>query len=160
MPAAVALLAGCGGSGSHSTAASTASAAATASPVTSATHSTSLTAPTAPSPTTTSAATIATHAATGTIPIRAPAMFTLDAAGHLTPPTISIPAFIAVAVSVHSTAAADHVVSVKTPSAVTITVPGHGQVSAMIPGLKAGTYAIDVDGTRRATLSIGGEPGP
>jgi hypothetical protein len=80
--------------------------------------------------------------------------------GQLTPPTVSIPAFIAVAVSVRSTASGAHVIHVRTPRPVTITVPGHGSASVMIPGLRAGTYPITVDGARRGTLSIGGEPGP
>jgi len=36
----------------------------------------------------------------------------------------------------------------------------HGHASLLIPGLRAGTYAIDVDGKPKAALIIGGEPGP
>ena len=41
-----------------------------------------------------------------------------------------------------------------------LNVPAHGRASVLIPGLKAGEYAIEIDGKPRAVLLIGGEPGP
>src|SRR5947209_6946898 len=43
---------------------------------------------------------------------------------------------------------------------VRLTVAAHGHASTLIGGLRAGTYPILVDGRQRATLAIGGEPGP
>lgn len=87
-------------------------------------------------------------------------MFQLGPGGRLTPPTISIPAFLAVALSVSSHDGASHTVTVRIPSPLTVTVPAHGRAAAMLRGLRAGQYTILVDGRPRGTLAIGGEPGP
>jgi hypothetical protein len=39
-------------------------------------------------------------------------------------------------------------------------VPAHGRAALLIGGLRAGTYAVEVDGHPKASLIIGGEPGP
>ena len=49
---------------------------------------------------------------------------------------------------------------VHTPTPHTLIVPAGGRASTLIRGLRAGQYAIDIDGTPRGTLIIGGEPGP
>lgn len=49
---------------------------------------------------------------------------------------------------------------VHTPTSRSLTVPAGGRASVLIGGLKAGDYGLDVDGTPRAKLVIGGEPGP
>ncbi|MDQ6744792.1 MAG: hypothetical protein M3Z27_02050 [Actinomycetota bacterium] len=96
----------------------------------------------------------------GAIDARVPADFHLTLDGRLRPATISIPAFLAVALSVTSGDARPHTVLVRTPSPHTLSVPSHGHASLLIAGLKAGNYAVQVDGRARAALLIGGEPGP
>ena len=53
-----------------------------------------------------------------------------------------------------------HRVLVRTPVQYVLTVPAHGSGSILLTGVKAGRYPLDVDGTARGTLVIGGAPGP
>ncbi len=96
----------------------------------------------------------------GSINARVPADFHLTLDGRLLPGTISIPAFLAVALSVSSADVRPHTLLVRTPSPHTLSLMPHGHASLRIAGLKAGSYAVQVDGRARATLVIGGEPGP
>jgi hypothetical protein len=48
----------------------------------------------------------------------------------------------------------------KTPVLHTLAVPASGRASIRIPGLRAGQYQIEVDGSVGGSLVIGGEPGP
>ncbi len=92
--------------------------------------------------------------------MRVPASYVIRAGGKLSPPVVTVPAFLAVALSVTSADGSAHTVLVKTPSPHTLSVPAHGRKSILIPGLRAGRYAIDVDGKLTGSLTIGGEPGP
>lgn len=96
----------------------------------------------------------------GAINARVPATYHLGSGGRLTPPTISVPAFIAVEITIASSDVRPHTVQVRTPVPHTLRVPARGRAAVRIPGLRAGTYPITVDGARRGTLAIGGEPGP
>jgi hypothetical protein len=89
-----------------------------------------------------------------------PATFSLGASGTLSPGQVSAPAFLAVAVRIKSGSAAAHTVTIATPHQVHLGIPPHGAGATTIPGLRAGTYPILIDGTRRGALVIGGEPGP
>jgi hypothetical protein len=51
-------------------------------------------------------------------------------------------------------------VLVRTPVQYTLTVPVHGRGSILLTELKAGRYPLDVDGTAKGALVIGGAPGP
>lgn len=93
-------------------------------------------------------------------PARVPATFQLEPGGRLSPPTISIPAFLAIAITFNSHDSRSHTVKIVVPSPQTLTVPAHGGAGAMLRGLRAGQYKIEIDGQTRGTLSIGGEPGP
>jgi hypothetical protein len=89
-----------------------------------------------------------------------PATFTIGTGGALTPPTVSSPAFLAIQLTVISADGAAHRVVVQTPTAHSLAVPAHGRASLLIPGQRAGQYALTVDGASRGKLLIGGEPGP
>jgi hypothetical protein len=89
-----------------------------------------------------------------------PATFAIRAGGKLDPPTISAPAFLAVQVTLASADGRAHRVLLRTPTPHTLTVPAHGPVSTLVPGLRAGRYELDVDGAPGGALIIGGEPGP
>lgn len=143
-------MAGCGGSKSTSTA-STSTASVTIPPITTpapktATQTTVTLTKTAPAKTTT----------TGSINVRVPARFTILASGSVSPPTVTIPAHLPVELIVVSNGEA-HRITLRTT---TITVQAHAQAERLIDGLKAGRYPLKVDGAPKATLTIGGEPGP
>jgi hypothetical protein len=91
---------------------------------------------------------------------RVPASFEILAGGRLTPASVSAPAFLAVQVSVSSADSAAHQLALRTPTPHSLTVAAHGHASVLIAGLRAGTYAVDVDGRPKGALIIGGEPGP
>ncbi len=109
---------------------------------------------------TTSSTTSSSRSSGGSTNVRVPATFVIGPGGKLVPPSISAPAFLAVALSVASGDGRQHHVLLKTPSPHSLTVPAHGRASVLVPGLRAGQYQIEVDGTTRGLLSIGGEPGP
>jgi hypothetical protein len=78
----------------------------------------------------------------------------------VTPATVSAPAFLAVALAVVSADGRRHQVVVHTPSPYSFTVAANARASVLIGGLRAGAYAVDVDGRQQGKLVIGGEPGP
>lgn len=92
-------------------------------------------------------------------PIRVPATFTI-AGGRLSPRTITVPPFLAVEVSAAAPDGGDHVVVVKTPGPHTLSVHGGRRAAVRLPGLRAGSYAVELDGRPAGTLVAGGEVGP
>jgi hypothetical protein len=89
-----------------------------------------------------------------------PATFTVGPGDAVTPPSVSSPAFLAIQLTVISGDGKAHRVLLRTPTPHSLAVPAGGRASIIIPGQRAGTYPLSVDGTDRATLQIGGEPGP
>jgi hypothetical protein len=150
--AASVLLAACGSAASQSTSSSV---------TTSQTASAATTTSTATQTTTTAEAT-ATQATTTAAAsnVRLPAKFTVAADGALSPRTISAPTRVAIALTIVSSGGRSHHVVVKSTPPHALTVPGGGRVSAVVDGLKRGSYAIEVDGVTRGTLVIGASPGP
>jgi hypothetical protein len=134
------LAAGCGSRSSSSSTTSTG--AATAS---------TATAPT-PSPTTSSI-----PANNGAATAFLPAYFTLGADDSLNPPTIAGP--VATTILLTITSHASHPVQVTVASHSLSVQPG-SHASTRIAPLKAGRYAVEVDGKQRATLIVGAQPGP
>jgi hypothetical protein len=96
----------------------------------------------------------------GSTDVRVPATFTIGSGLRLVPQTVSAPAFLAVRVTVTSGDGKAHQVIVRTPTLHTLSVPAGGSASILISGQRAGQYPIEVDGTTRGALLIGGEPGP
>jgi hypothetical protein len=80
--------------------------------------------------------------------------------GSLNPPTITAPAHIPVQVTVVSGDGRSHRVLLRVPRPQTLAVPAHGHATVLITHLPLGHYALDVDGTSRGALVIGGAPGP
>ncbi|HST42893.1 MAG TPA: hypothetical protein VLK58_25440 [Conexibacter sp.] len=89
--------------------------------------------------------------------IRVPAVFAI-AAGRLTPPQITVPARLAIELSVSSDAA--HTVELMAPGARPLEVAAGATASQRMPGLRAGSYTITVDGQEAGELVVGGEAGP
>lgn len=91
---------------------------------------------------------------------RVPATFTIRT-NKVSPATVSAPAFLAVQLTAVSGDGQRHNVVVVLPGKPRmLSVPADGRASVLIPGLKAGQYAVKIDGKTRAELLIGGEPGP
>ncbi|MGO9889314.1 MAG: hypothetical protein ACLP0L_15560 [Solirubrobacteraceae bacterium] len=80
--------------------------------------------------------------------------------GSLSPPTITAPAHIPVQVTVVSGDGRSHRVLLQTPRPHALAVAAHGHATVLIADLPLGRYALDVDGTPRGALVIGGAPGP
>lgn len=93
-------------------------------------------------------------------PVRVPAAFKVLGGGELTPRAVTVPPFLAVEVSVANPDSAQHVVVVKTPRPQTLRLPGGASRAVRMPGLRAGTYAITLDGRPAGQLIVGGEVGP
>lgn len=92
--------------------------------------------------------------------VRVPAAFAV-ANGRLTPPTITVPPFLAVEISLTARDGKPHRLVVRTPTPHTLRVPAAGGRAAIrIPGLRAGHYAVLLDGRRAGALVAGGEVGP
>ncbi|MBV9310158.1 MAG: hypothetical protein JOZ73_04970 [Solirubrobacterales bacterium] len=81
-------------------------------------------------------------------------------AGSVSPPVISVPAFLAIQLTAVSADGKAHVVMLEARSGVTLKVPPGGRASTLVPGLPASQYKLQVDGVARGTLVTGGEPGP
>lgn len=92
-------------------------------------------------------------------PIRVAADLRL-ARGRFTPPSVSVPAFLAIALSVASRDGRAHTVTVTAGRAYTLKVPAGGTARVQIAGQRPGSYPIVSDDGARATLVTGNEPGP
>jgi hypothetical protein len=86
-----------------------------------------------------------------------PARFTILTGGSVNPPTITVPAHFPVELIVISGDRRRHEAALGRRS---LTVPARGQASTLIHGLRSGSYRLQVDGTPRGVLVIGGAPGP
>jgi hypothetical protein len=73
---------------------------------------------------------------------------------------ITVPAFLAVQISVSSRDGHPHVVLVQTRTPRRLTVKAGRRVTVLIRGQRAGRYPVQVDGHTRGALVVGGEPGP
>jgi hypothetical protein len=86
----------------------------------------------------------------------------LTAAGaSLSPTTVTIPAFLALEVTVTAPAGAQRV-TVDAPGAGTISVPAGGTATSRVAGLKPGDYPVTTAAGGKAVLHVvsGGDPGP
>jgi hypothetical protein len=91
--------------------------------------------------------------------VRIPASFRLRG-GRLFPRTISVPAYLAVEVSVASRDRVTRVVTVRADRRYRLVVRPGRRAARLIPGQRPGEYPVVVTGGGRAVLSAGGEPGP
>lgn len=92
--------------------------------------------------------------------VRIPATFVAAPGGRLAPATITVPPFLAVEVSLQSADGKPHRLVLETPAPHTVRVPGGGRAAVRIPGLRAGRYAVLLDGRRAGALVAGGDGGP
>ncbi len=150
--AAILPLAGCGSSSTSSPSTGSATTGATRS-ATTGTISVTAVAPTT-----------STQATTGTIPSNngaatafLPADFFAAADGTLSPRTIGAPAATTILLTVTSHASHPLTVAVAGHS---LTVPAKGHLATRLAGLKPARYQVTVDGTPRAAIVVGAQPGP
>jgi len=96
-------------------------------------------------------------------PVRAhaeiPAVFTV-LPGGVGPRTVSVPAALPVELTVLSRDGRPHTAVLRSPTPHALSVPAGGRASVLVSGLKAGTYALELDGADRAALVVGVAPGP
>jgi hypothetical protein len=137
------------------------------------TSSTAPATPTATSPTSTTPTSSTPATTTGTPteppaagggeePVRTPAVFVFGSGGRVSSPTVTVPAFIAVDVTLVSRDGRAHELALNAAGRRYRFRVAAGRVSTVrIPGLKAGTYPLSpVGGGPGARLVVGGEAGP
>jgi hypothetical protein len=92
--------------------------------------------------------------------IRAPVALTVDG-GALSPTTVTVPAFLALELTVTAKGAAQKL-TIDAPGGGTLAVPAGGKATKQLSGLKPGEYAVTSSGGGKATLHVvnGGDPGP
>ncbi len=101
-----------------------------------------------------------TNPAGGSQSVRVPASFVVTTSGRLTPPTITVPPFLAVEISLRSADGRAHTLVVQTPTPHTLQIAAGARAQVRIAGLRAGTYAVTLDGRRAGALVAGGDAGP
>jgi hypothetical protein len=156
--AAVLLLAGCGGDKSDDgTVASPPHGATTTTPATS--PPSSRTSPRSRGP---GGAGSATGSARGEDPVRVPVTLVFRGDGRVDPPAVTVPAFIAVEVTLRSRDGRAHTLRLRERGrSYQLAVGPGGRQTTRLPGLRAGSYRLEpVGGGRGATLTVGGEAGP
>lgn len=125
--------------------------------------------PTAPAPATSPpAATAPTHSTPttpsggGEEPIRVPATFVFAPGGGVNPATVTVPAFVAVEVTLASRDGRPHLLRLDDGRRTyRLAVAAGKRETTKLPGLRAGRYRLQaLTGGRGATLVVGGEAGP
>ena len=96
----------------------------------------------------------------GSQQVRVPASFTVTAGGRLSPPTITVPPFLAVEISVRADDGKPHRIVLQTMPRHALQVAAGTRAAVRIPGLRAGRYPVTLDGRRAGALVAGGEVGP
>ncbi|MFL5818779.1 MAG: hypothetical protein ACJ76L_14425 [Conexibacter sp.] len=162
---ALVILAGCGGgnTGPGASTNPTASAPDATAPPTDATQpgTAPVTTPPATTPTTTQPSDDGgSSGGGGEQAVRVPASFVVAQSGRLTPPTITVPPFLAVEISIRSDDGRAHRLVLQTPAPHTLRVAAGRRAAARIAGLRAGRYPVTLDGRRAGALVAGGEVGP
>jgi hypothetical protein len=92
--------------------------------------------------------------------VRVPASYVVTPAGRLTPPTITVPPFLAVEISIRADDGRSHTLVLQTPAPHTLHVAAGKRAAVRIAGLRSGRYAVTLDGRRAGALVAGGEVGP
>ncbi|HKG37488.1 MAG TPA: hypothetical protein VKB25_00725 [Conexibacter sp.] len=92
--------------------------------------------------------------------VRVPASFVVTQSGRLTPPTITVPPFLAVEISIRSDDGKPHTLVLQTSTPHTLKVAANERAAVRIAGLRAGRYPVTLDGRRAGALVAGGEVGP
>jgi hypothetical protein len=108
---------------------------------------------------TTSAGSGHTTPAGGATNVHVRASFTI-LPGGLRPPVLTVPAFVAVGLTILSGDGRSHRIVIQTPAPHSVNLPAGGRVTIPLPGTGAGRYAVKIDGRAAGSLLVGGEGGP
>jgi len=92
--------------------------------------------------------------------VRVPASFVVVAPGRLEPPTITVPPFLAIEISVRSDDGRPHRLVLGAAPRTTLDVRAGRRAAVRIRGLRAGQYLVMLDGRPAGALLVGGEVGP
>lgn len=92
--------------------------------------------------------------------VRLPATFTIAPGGALSPPTVSGPGGVPIQLTVVSHDRRPHEVTLRASPPRRLAVAADRATTLLIVGLRNGSYAIEVDGVKRAKLIVGVAPGP
>ena len=100
--------------------------------------------------------------ATPSEPIRVPATFIFTRPGRVDPPTVTIPPFVRVQLTLASRDGRGHTLALRAVGRTyRLHVPAGGRAATSIPGLRIGRYRLaPVGGGPGATLIVGGQVGP
>jgi hypothetical protein len=91
---------------------------------------------------------------------RVPAVFEIGPSG-VTPAVVKVPAFLAIELTGVSKDGAAHILGLSAGSDYALAIPAGGRAKRVVPGLRAGTFRVLVDGGETsARLEVGGRPGP
>jgi len=118
---------------------------------------------TAPSATTPQPSSAGTPAAPVQAHAEIPAIFSVLPSGSLSPSTVSVPARLAIDLTVVSHDGRRHTAVLRSAHGLTVhglTVPAGGRASVLVAGLRPGRYALQLDGADRGALVVGVGPGP
>jgi hypothetical protein len=93
--------------------------------------------------------------------VRSPVALTATG-GKLSPTVVTVPAFLAVEVTVTATGAAEKVTIAAPGGGGTLSVPAGGRATKTLSGLKPGDYPVTTASGGRTVLHVvnGGDPGP
>ncbi len=99
--------------------------------------------------------------ATSASNVRLPATFTIKPGGTLSPPAISAPAAVPIALTIVSGDGRSHHIVLELAKPEALSVAAGGRVSVLLTAVRNGTYPVTLDGRRDAgSLTIGAAPGP
>jgi hypothetical protein len=98
----------------------------------------------------------------GEEPIRVPVTLVFRPDGRVSPPTVTVPAFVAIELTLASRDGRAHVLRFDDGRrAYRLAVGAGGSRATTLPGLRAGSYRLQaLGGGRGAMLVVGGEAGP
>jgi hypothetical protein len=91
--------------------------------------------------------------------IRVPAHYAIDGR-TVTPRRVNVPAFLPIEVRLTSRDGRPHDVRIDAPGGGLVQLAAGGTAVRRLPGARAGSFPIVVDGAVRAELRVGLEPGP
>jgi hypothetical protein len=89
-----------------------------------------------------------------------PAAFLISPGGKLSPPSVSVPSGIAIALGVENRDHAPHTIVLAASRRPTLHLRADGGAVVLIPGLPNGSYGILLDGASRGRLVVGAQGGP
>jgi hypothetical protein len=89
-----------------------------------------------------------------------PAVFLIGPGATLTPPSVSVPSGVSIALAVADHDGRAHTVVLAAPTRHVLHVPAGRSIGGLISGLPDGAYRLLVDGVARGRIVVGAQGGP